>query len=186
MNDVSEILEAIKTDESLTGSQLVPALYQNLRELAASKMAREAPGHTLSPTALVHEAWLRIKGNGTASTWDSKGHFFMAAAEAMRRILIDSARKKNTEKRGCGEKPLDLFDMDTPIYETDDRFLELDAALEKLEATKPQLAQLVKLRFYVGLTYEEIGPILNLTERTASRKFAYARVWLREEIEGKE
>ncbi|MEM7391809.1 MAG: ECF-type sigma factor [Verrucomicrobiota bacterium] len=183
MEDVSKILEQMESDTRLTTSRLIPTLYDELRSLAARKMSDEAAGQTLTATALVHEAYMRLIGEHTTMGWRSRGHFYGAAAEAMRRILIENARRKKTLKRGGGEKPVEFLEDDHPIEELDERLLDLDAALEKLARIKPEVAELVKLRFYAGLDYPEIASILDMSERTASRKFAYARAWLKDELE---
>ncbi|MEM7392069.1 MAG: ECF-type sigma factor [Verrucomicrobiota bacterium] len=182
MTDLTQILEEIRLDEKLTSDRLLPVLYDELRALAARKIASEAPGHTLSATALVHEAWLRIAGQKEEKAWESKQHFYAVAADAMRHILIDSARKKQSQKRGSRQKAVELLDNDAQLAdddEPDQRILLMDDALQQLAREHPDLEQIVKLRFYTGLNYAEIASFLNMSERTARRNFSYARAWLR-------
>jgi RNA polymerase sigma factor (TIGR02999 family) len=164
--------------------ELLPQVYDELRRLAAQRMARETPGQTLQATALVHEAYLRLVGVDPDRPWDGRGHFFAAAAEAMRRILVENARRRHRLKRGgnCGRVDLDAAQPAAP--ETDDDLLALDEALEKLAAKDPAKAQLVQLRVFAGLTLAESAEILGLSTSTADRYWAYARAWLRVEIAG--
>jgi RNA polymerase sigma factor (TIGR02999 family) len=163
--------------------ELLPLLYQELRRLAASMLAQERPGQTLQATALVHEAWLRVQGD-TSQRWESRRHFFAAAAEAMRRILIDNARRKQAARHGGGLHRTEREPDDIPIAggAPDSELLAVHEALEALAAHDPRKAELVKLRYFVGLTLEEAAAVLDLSERTAKRDWAYARAWLYREI----
>jgi RNA polymerase sigma factor (TIGR02999 family) len=180
MSEVTHILSAIAHGDSHAAEGLLPLVYDELRKLAADKMARETPGQTLDATALVHEAYLRLVDAHTAQQWDSRGHFFAAAAEAMRRILIDRARHKQTEKAGGGRRRLDLDDIEPSLDEANgDRLLALDDALRQLEIEDPRKASLVKLRFFAGLTAEQAADALGVSTSTAEKDWAYARSWLR-------
>jgi RNA polymerase sigma factor (TIGR02999 family) len=180
--DVTRILEAAQQGDPKAAEELLPLVYEELRKLAAAKMAQERPGQTLQPTALVHEAWLRMicKQN---QNWDGRAHFFAAAAEAMRRILIDRARRRAAGRHGGGEAPraIDQIEIPTPGREED--WLELSDALEKLEAVDKQKAQFIKLRYFVGLSLEEAADLLGVSVPTASRWWSYSRAWLAKEIE---
>jgi RNA polymerase sigma factor (TIGR02999 family) len=164
--------------------QLLPLVYDELRQLAAQKLALERPGQTLQATALVHEAYLRLVGGEETQSWEGRRHFFAAAAEAMRRILIDRARQKRTRKAGGGRSRLDLDDVE-PVREKEngDRLLALDDALRQLEAEDPRKAELVKLRFFAGLTAEQAAAALGVSTSTAEKDWAYARSWLRVAID---
>jgi RNA polymerase sigma factor (TIGR02999 family) len=162
--------------------ELLPLVYDELRRLAAQRMARESPGQTLQATALVHEAYLRLVGADPDKPWDGRGHFFAAAAEAMRRILVENARRRHRLKRGGHRGRVDLDAAQPAAPETDDDLLALDEALEKLAAKDPAKAQLVQLRVFAGLTLAETAEILGLSISTADRYWAYARAWLRVEI----
>jgi RNA polymerase sigma factor (TIGR02999 family) len=159
-------------------SQLLPLVYEELRKLAAEKIAQEKPGQTLQATALVHEAYLRLVGAEQGGSWDNRGHFFAAAAEAMRRILIDQARRKQRPKHGGDRKRVDLNEGLSVGEAPDDDLLALDEALAKLAQGEPAKAELVKLHFFAGLSLEEAGRILGISHRTAKRHWAYARAWL--------
>jgi RNA polymerase sigma factor (TIGR02999 family) len=185
MTDVTRILLDIEQGDSKASEQLLPLVYKELRKLAARKLAQEKPGQTLQATALVHEAYLRLVGRGQARDWDGRGHFFAAAAEAMRRILIDRARHKQSRKAGGGRRRLDLDDIEpAPEEEDGDRLLALDEALRRLEAEDPRKAALVKLRFFAGLTTEQAAAALGVSLSTAEKDWAYARSWLRVAIDG--
>jgi RNA polymerase sigma factor (TIGR02999 family) len=158
-------------------------VYEELRKLAACRMANEAPGQTLQPTALVHEAWLRLVGN---EKWDSRAHFFGAAAEAMRRILIENARRKKARRHGGGQVRLDIQEVEIAAPAKEDELLAIDLALEKLSALDKPKAELVKLRFFAGLTIEEAAAALGISEATAKRWWAYVRAWLFSEIKSKQ
>jgi RNA polymerase sigma factor (TIGR02999 family) len=178
MTDVTGILSAIEQGDPKAAEQLLPLVYDELRKLAAQKLAQEKPGQTLQATALVHEAYFHLVDAEKAEGWDSRGHFFAAAAEAMRRILVNRARDKKRRKRGGGQKCID-FDEANLSYEAPGAdILALDEALEKLQEEHPACAQLVKLRFFSGLTQEESARVLGVTRRTADRYWAYARAWL--------
>jgi RNA polymerase sigma factor (TIGR02999 family) len=176
--DVTGILQAIEAGDPHAAEQLLPLVYDQLRRLAAHKLAREKPGQTLQPTALVHEAYLRLVNTPQAQHWNSRGHFFAAAAEAMRRILINRARGRKRLKRGGGLKRLDLHRLAVADRANDDELLAVDDALETLAREQPSCAELVKLRFYAGLTLEEAAAALGVTRRTADRYWAFARAWL--------
>ena len=183
MSEVTQNLNAVTVGDTAAASQLLPLVYDELRKLAAWKLASESPGQTLQPTALVHEAWLRLAGDDE-SRWDSRGHFFAAAAEAMRRILVDNARRKGSLKRG-GDRPQADIDVESLIAapEPIEDLLALDEVLSQLAIADPEAAQLVKLRYFVGLSREESAGILNISPRTADRLWAYARAWLHQALE---
>ena len=184
MSGVTPLLPSIQAGAPKVAEELLPLVYAELRKLAASRMAGEAAGHTLQPTALVHEAWLRLAG-GDSRSFDGRGHFFGAAAEAMRRILIDRARRRTAAKRGGGATPLDLdgVEMASPVADDDAR-LRLDDALEKFSALDPRKAELVKLRYFVGLSFDEAATALGITVPTAKQWWACARAWLAVEMRG--
>jgi RNA polymerase sigma factor (TIGR02999 family) len=184
-NDVTGLLNAVERGQPHAAEQLLPLVYEELRQLAARKMLCEAPDHTLQPTALVHEAYVRLVGSGEQRQWDSRGHFFAAAAEAMRRILIEEARRKHSAKRGGGLVRQQLAEADA-LIEPDDHaaLLALDEALTKLAGRDPEAARLVELRFFAGLSVEEAAQALGISPRTAKRNWTYARAWLRREIDG--
>jgi RNA polymerase sigma factor (TIGR02999 family) len=178
MNDVTRILSAIEHGDSVAAEGLLPLVYDELRKLAAQKLAQEKPGQTLQATALVHEAYLRLVDAEGAGAWNSRGHFFAAAAEAMRRILVDRARNKRRLKRGGGRERVGLDDVEI-TYEGDRLdILALDEALDGLAREEPACAELVKLRYFAGLTQEESARALGVTRRTADRYWAFARAWL--------
>jgi RNA polymerase sigma factor (TIGR02999 family) len=184
MTDVTLILSAIEQGDPQAAAQLLPLVYDELRELAAQRLAQEKPGQTLQATALVHEAYLRLVGGEQIQDWDGRGHFFAAAAEAMRRILIDRARHKQTRKAGGGCPRLDLGDIEPALEEENgDRLLALDEALRQLEAEDPRKAELVKLRFFAGLTAEQAAAALGVSTSTAEKDWTYARSWLRVAID---
>lgn len=191
MSHVTRLLSQIEQGEAGAAEQLLPLVYQELRSLAAAKLAQERPGQTLQATALVHEVFLRlvVKPDGRSKEpnqhWDGRGHFFAAAAEAMRRILVDRARRKAATKRG-GE--LDRVELDPDLVaapEVREDLVALDAALDQLAAEYPQQAEVVKLRYFAGLTLPDIAAALDISERTAGRHWAFARAWLRRAVEGK-
>ena len=182
MNDVTQLLAAIEQGDSQAASQLLPLVYDELRSLAAQKLENETPGQTLQPTALVHEAYLRLVGANGKTEWDNRGHFFAAAAEAMRRILVDKARRKRSQKRGGGLKRQGLDDLPASARELDDNVLAVDEALSRLAQHDPIKAELVKLRFFAGFTQEEAAHLLGVSLATAERFWAYARAWLHQEI----
>ena len=162
--------------------ELLPLVYEELRKLAAARMARENPGHTLQPTALVHEAWLRLVGDENVR-WDGRAHFFGAAAEAMRRILIDRARRRNASRHGGDQQRVDLEAVEIAAPDDDDQLLAVNEALEKFAAQDKLKAELVKLRYFAGLTIEEAAQVLRISEPTANRYWTFAKAWLHREIE---
>ena len=178
MTDVTRILNAIQAGDPHAADQLLPLVYNELRRLAARMLAREKPGQTLDATALVHEAYLRLIGSGSEPHWDSRRHFFAAAAEAIRRILLDRARDKRRLKRGGTWRRLRLDQIDLCIAEPPDDLCALDEALGKLAQEDPLCAELVKLRFFAGLTLEDAASALGIARRTADRYWAFARSWL--------
>jgi RNA polymerase sigma factor (TIGR02999 family) len=178
MSDVTAILSAIEAGDPSAAAQLLPLVYDELRKLAAARLADERPGQTLQATALVHEAYLRLVGTEQAQRWDSRAHFFAAAAEAMRRLLIDQARRKRRPKHGGGRTRVSLDEALCPQETPDDDLLALDEALQKLARQEPAKAELVKLHYFAGLSLEEAGRALGISHRTAKRHWAYARAWL--------
>ncbi|MBI5772802.1 MAG: sigma-70 family RNA polymerase sigma factor [Verrucomicrobia bacterium] len=186
MSDVTRLLDAVGQGDAVAAGQLLPLVYQELRQLATAKMARENPGHTLQPTALVHEAWLKLVGPDGQAQFQNRAHFFGAAAEAMRRILIDSARRKLAARHGGGQRATSLTNLELPASADDDQLLAVNEALEKFAALDPQKAELVKLRYFAGLTMPETIEILGVPERTAHRWWAYARAWFQEELKRQE
>ena len=178
MSDVIQILHAIDGGDPHAADQLLPLLYDELRQLAAQKLAHEKPGQTLQATALVHEAYLRLVGADPQAKWNTRAHFFAAAAEAMRRILIDLARRKGSRRRGAARQRRELMDQDLLDAPINDELLDLDEALSKLAQADPQTAELVKLRVFAGMTVEEIAQVQGVSPRTVKRNWAYARAWL--------
>jgi RNA polymerase sigma factor (TIGR02999 family) len=184
MSEVTRLLERFQQGDPSAADQLLPLVYGELRKLAAERMANEKPGQTLQATALVHEAYLRLVGADPEKPWDGRGHFFAAAAEAMRRILIDRARHKQTHKAGGGRRRLDFDGLEPALEEEHgDRLLVLDEALRRLEAEDPRKAELVKLRFFAGLTSEQAAAALGVSTSTVEKDWAYARSWLRVAID---
>ena len=182
MSDVTRILSQIESGDPVAAEQLLPLVYDELRRLAAARLAEEAPGQTLQPTALVHEAYLRLVLNERSRQWDGRGHFFAAAAEGMRRILVDAARRKKAAKRGGDQLRHDLDLVDAAIPETPEDLVALDDALMRLAAVDKQAAELVHLRFFAGLSLAQAGEMLGISSRSADRLWAYARAWLHQEI----
>ena len=172
----------METGDAKAAGELLPLVYAELRKLAASRMANESPNQTLQPTALVHEAWLRLTGNENVK-WQGRAHFFGAAAEAMRRILIDKARRKRALRHGGGQQPLDIGEIEIAAPAKEDELLAMNEALERFAAMDKQKAELVKLRYFVGLTIEESAQILVISAPTAKRWWAYARAWLYRQIQ---
>jgi len=181
MSDVTCILQSLETGDAKAADELLPLVYGELRKLAASKMANESPNQTLQATALVHEAWLRLTGNENVK-WDGRAHFFGAAAEAMRRILIDNARRKRALRHGGSQQRLDIEDIEIATPAKEDELLAVNDALEKFAAGDKQKAELIKLRYFVGLTIEESAEILGVSVPTAKRWWTYGRAWLYRQI----
>jgi RNA polymerase sigma factor (TIGR02999 family) len=178
MSDITRLLEAAAGGDRKAAAELLPLVYDELRQLAAVRMAAEATDHTLNPTALVHEAYLRLVGPADGLRWDGRGHFFAAASEAMRRVLVDYARNRNRLKRGGGQRRVDLDRLTDLAAATDDDLLELNDALDQLAQVYPAAAELVKMRFFAGMTLTEAAGALGLSERTADRYWVFARTWL--------
>ena len=193
MSHVTRILSQIEQGDPQAAEKLLPFVYDELRKLAAAKLAQEKPGQTLQATALVHEAYLRLMadvehggkavGGHSSEKWDSRGHFFAAAAEAMRRILIENARRKQQEKRGGHLQRIELPEVGIPATPRGEQLLLLDEALTRLASVRPQAASLVQLRFFAGLPVEEAAAIIGVSERTARRLWVFAQAWLRRELE---
>jgi RNA polymerase sigma factor (TIGR02999 family) len=169
--------------DAKAADELLPLVYEELRRLAAQRMANEPPGHTLQPTALVHEAWLRLIGHDGQARFQNRAHFFGAAAEAMRRILIDRARRKRSLRHGGNQQRVDLRDLETPVSDNDDQLLAVSEALDKLALEHKTEAELVKLRYFVGMTNDEAAEALAISPRTAKYYWTHARAWLFREIE---
>jgi RNA polymerase sigma factor (TIGR02999 family) len=184
MTDVTSILSAIEQGDPQAAEQLLPLVYDELRKLAAAKLAQEEPGQTLQATALVHEAYLRLVGVERDPHWNGRGHFFSAAAEAMRRILVDNGRRKQSKKRGGNRVGLDLDQLAAASSERLDDVLDIDAALVGLESADPQAAELVKLRYFAGLSIPQAAAALGVSPRSADLLWAYARVWLLRSLVG--
>jgi RNA polymerase sigma factor (TIGR02999 family) len=186
MSEVTRILSAIEKGDPHAAEELLPLVYDELRRLAAQKLAQEKPGQTLQATALVHEAYLRLVDRETQQRWDSRGHFFAAAAEAMRRILVEQARRKGRLKRGQGHKRVDLDQMEITTDELGFDIVAVDQALTKLAGKHPEKAELVKLRYFAGCTVAEAANILRISTTTADRYWTYARAWLFRELSPEE
>src|SRR4051812_32800643 len=180
--DVTQILNAIEQGDPRAAAELLPLVYDELRKLAAAHLADEKPGQTLQPTALVHEAYVRLVDVEQARHWNSRGHFFAAAAEAMRRILVEAARRKGSRRRGGERRRCELLDGDLVSCPVSDELLDLDEALSKLGSMDAQAAEVVKLRVFAGMTVEEVAEHLGISPRTAKRSWAYARAWLGREL----
>jgi RNA polymerase sigma factor (TIGR02999 family) len=178
MNEVTQILSSIEAGDPHAAAQLLPLVYDELRKLAAQKLAQEKPGQTLQATALVHEAYLRLVGKEKDQHWDSRGHFFAAAAEAMRRILIENVRRKKSQKHGGQAEHVPLDQIEIALPPPDDDLLALDDALTRLAAERPEVAELVKLRFFAGLTMDDAATALGVSPATAYRQWNYAQAWL--------
>ena len=185
MSDVTQVLNAIEAGDPKAADQLLPLVYEELRRLAAAKMAHEKPGQTLQATALVHEAWLRLVGTEKQKAWNSRGHFFGAAAEAMRRILVDRARQKARVRHGGELERVDLEHVTIATEDSDDTVLAIHEALEKLALESSQKAEIVKLRYFTGLEHAEIAQALGMAEPTVRRHWAYARSWLYAELKAR-
>jgi RNA polymerase sigma factor (TIGR02999 family) len=186
MSEVTRILSALNQGDSAATAQLLPLVYEELRRLAADKLDHERPDHTLQPTALVHEAYVRLVDGNSDRTWDHRGHFFAAAAEAMRRILIDRARTRQSARRGGQRRRVALDESVIVAMDSPDQLLDLDAALTRFQSVEPRAAELVKLRFFAGLTNREAAGVLSISPRTADDLWAYARAWLFRELGGSE
>jgi RNA polymerase sigma factor (TIGR02999 family) len=184
MTDVTRVLSAIEQGDPRAAEQLLPLVYEELRRLAAQKLAHEKPGQTLQATALVHEAYLRLVDNDQGRNWDGRGHFFAAAAEAMRRILVENARRKGRQKRGGDRARAELDEADLVCRMPPEDLLALDEALARLAAEDPVKARLVELRFFAGLSVEEASRALGVSAITAKRYWRYARAWLHREVAG--
>ena len=182
MSDLTRVLDRAQNGDSQAAEELLPLVYDELRRVAAARMANGAPGHTLQPTALVHEAWLRLLGKDGEARFQNRTHFFAAAAEAMRHILIDRARRKQALRHGGGQQQVDADELEIAAPADDDELLAVNAALERLAQADPPKAELVKLRYFVGLTIEEAAAALGISEPTAKRRWALARAWLFNEI----
>jgi RNA polymerase sigma factor (TIGR02999 family) len=184
MSEATRLLNAIEQGDPSAAEQLLPLVYCELRKLAAARLAHEEPGQTLQATALVHEAYLRLVDVEKAQRWDSRGHFFAAAAESMRRILIDNAHRKKALKRGGDRHRVDFDNVDPAVQPPEDELIALNEALDQLAKIEPQTAELVKLRYFAGLTNKQSAEVLRIAPRTADSLWAYARVWLHERIVG--
>lgn len=183
MSEFTRILSAVEQGDPHAAEQLLPLVYDELRKLAAARMAAESSDHTLQPTALVHEAYLRLVGSADTQ-WNGRGHFFAAAAEAMRRILVEAARRKKRERHGGDLKRLALADLDVPAETPDEDVLALSEAIDRLAIANPRAAELVKLRYFAGLTGREAASVLNISPRKADQVWAYARTWLLDCLNG--
>jgi RNA polymerase sigma factor (TIGR02999 family) len=182
MSEITQLLNTYAADDKMAHQQLLETVYDELKKIARGKMAHERPNHTLQATALVHEAWLRLDPSNE-QTWKNRAHFFGAAGEAMRRILVESARKRLAAKRGGRLERVELDDFDIPLgaQKTDDDILAIHEALDRFAVSFPDMAELVKLRYFVGMTLEEAGQALGVTGRTAKRWWAFSRAWLKAE-----
>ena len=181
MSNVTRILNSIQQGDPQAAEVLLPLVYEELRKLAAARMAREAPGQTLQATALVHEAWLRLTGDENQK-WDGRGHFFAAAAEAMRRILVERARSRQRLRHGGGQAQVDLEGMEIPMVLEDEKLLQVNEALDELEKEDRTQAQIVKMKFFIGMKVEEISTALGVSDKTVQRHWAHAKAWLFQRI----
>ena len=186
MSEVTLLLDAAASGDPKAAADLLPLVYDELRKLAAQRLASEKPGQTLQPTALVHEAYVRLVGGPADHPWDGRGHFFAAAAEAMRRVLVDNARRKRTHKHGGDRPRVELPDVPAEPEVADDRLLALDAALTRLAAEDPVAARVVELRYFAGMSVEDAAAALGLSRAAAYRHWTYARAWLKDAISGAE
>jgi RNA polymerase sigma factor (TIGR02999 family) len=182
MTEVTQILSQIELGDPSAAEQLLPLVYEELRRLATAKLVQEKPGQTLQATALVHEAYVRLVQGDKARCWESRGHFFAAAAVAMRRILVDAARQKRSQRRGGGLQRRGLLEGDAQTIAVDDQLLDLDEALSRLEQRDAQAAEVVRLRFFAGMTFDELARHMGVSARTAKRNWAFARAWLGREM----
>ena len=183
MDDLTQLLNDLSGQRNVPADQLLPLVYQELRRVAAQKMARETPGQTLQATALVHEAWMRVGGEG--QSWENRAHFFGAAAEAMRRILVDRARSKRAERHGGHQERVNIDELEIIAPVKDDELLEVHETLDRFAVEHPEKAELVKLRYFAGLTIDEAADVLGISAPTAKRYWAYSRAWLFREISKK-
>jgi RNA polymerase sigma factor (TIGR02999 family) len=186
VTEITSLLKAVEPGDPQAAAQLLQLVYDDLRRLAAHRLAHEAPGQTLEPTALVHEAYLRVVGTTPDRSWDGRGHFFAAAAEAMRRILVENARRKRTMKHGAGLVRRDLEEADVSMPEPREDLLALDEALTELATVDRPAAELVQLRYFAGLSIPEAAEVLGISPRTADRLWSYARAWLHRKVSGGE
>jgi RNA polymerase sigma factor (TIGR02999 family) len=186
MSEVTQVLDAINQGDPSAAAQLLPLIYAELRRLAAAYLAREGPGHTLQPTALVHEAYLRLVGTPDERRWNDRAHFFRAAAQAMRRILVDNARRKQSLKHGGAAQKLELKEYDVPVAPPPEELLALDETLTRLADHDADAAWVVDLHFFAGFSIEEAAEVLGVSRATAYRQWAYARAWLHAELGGEE
>jgi RNA polymerase sigma factor (TIGR02999 family) len=177
MSDVTQILERVERGDGKAAEELLPLVYEELRKLAAQKMAHERPGQTLQPTALVHEAWLRLVG-APAQNWNGRGHFFGAAAEAMRRILVEAARRKGRLRHGAGAERVSLEQIDVPANQPEERLVQVSEALDELVKAEPLAAEVVKLRYFAGLSNPQVAEMLGLSLRSVERQWTWAKAWL--------
>jgi RNA polymerase sigma factor (TIGR02999 family) len=184
MSEVTLLLGAIDAGDPHAAGQLLPLVYEELRKLAAAKMAQEQQGQTLQATALVHEAWLRLGGMETPQAWNGRGHFFGAAAEAMRRILVDAARRKGRRRHGGGLERVPVDEIDIAASVPEDRLVQVSDALEEMEREAPEAAQVVKLRYFAGFTQEQVAETLGISLRSAERQWTWAKAWLFHKIRG--
>ena len=182
VSEVTQVMEAVQQGEAKAADELLRLVYGELRKLAAAKMAQEKPGHTLQPTALVHEAWLRLSAS-TGQKWHGRDHFFRAAAEAMRRILVDSARRKLRQRHGGGLERVEWDAIELPIAADDNKCLQVDEALTRLAASDPQKADIVKWRVFTGLKVGEIATLLGCSEKAVQREWVFARAWISRELQ---
>ena len=183
MSDITLVLQAVGRGEKQASAELLPLVYDELRRLAAARMARESAGHTLQPTALVHEAWLRLV-NDEDRSWNNRAYFFAAAAEAMRRILVEHARRKSRLKHGGGQERVNIEDLDLADATPDEKLLLVNEALERLERENPERARVVVLRYFAGMTNKEVGETLGISERSVDRHWVCAKTWLFNQIRG--
>lgn len=181
MDDVTQMIEAAGAGDEGAATQLFELVYRRLRRIAVEKMAREAPGHTLQPTALVHEAWLRL-GADAQPKWENRAHFFGAAAEAMRRILVERARRKQAARRGGGAPHVDVIEFEITAPSTDQELLALNESLDRFAAAHPARAELVKLHYFAGLTFEQVAEVMHISEATAKRWWTFSKAWLYRDI----
>ena len=186
MSDLTQLLQNVEQGDPDAAAELLPLVYGELRQLAAAKIARESPGQTLQPTALVHEAWIRLGGGADGQKWRNRKHFIGAAGEAMRRILVDRARRRKAQRHGGTLERVDLATIELPIESDPDQLLRIHECLDKLAAEEPLRAEVVKLHCFVGMEHKEIAEALNLSEKTVQRYWIYAKAWLRNAFEENE